>query len=97
MVADQQLNVAGIAGAQLGALPNDKVCKPLDAGVISREILPPSVVDVNVDATIYKCSDSFVHDAIPFVFSNVLKPPRPSIPNMSCHKLSSIPGSVGKG
>jgi hypothetical protein len=31
----QQLDVAGIAGAQLGALPDNEVCKPLNAGIVS--------------------------------------------------------------
>jgi hypothetical protein len=65
MVADQQLNVAGITNAQLGALPDDKIGEPLHVDIVGSAFLTPTVVNRNVKQPLHKGSDSFVHGSTP--------------------------------
>jgi hypothetical protein len=53
MVHYQQLDVAGIAGAQLGALSYNQISKLLHVDVVSATFLTPTTVNGNVKAAVH--------------------------------------------
>jgi hypothetical protein len=71
MVHYQQLNVAGIAGTQLGAFPDDTVGKPLHVDVVSATFPPSARVNRNVKAALHKLFNPFVHNSTLCLMPNI--------------------------